>query len=294
MSKRRFGRYVVETTNEQRVLFPDAKCTKGDLLDYYQGVGPTMVPYLRDRPLSMHRYPSGIEGSGFFQQKSEDYFPEWIETVTVAKEGGQITHAICNKTATLVYLAQLGTVTPHVWLSRIDDLLKPDQLVIDLDPPDDGDFDAVRRAALDVRELMEERGLAPYVMTTGSKGLHVRAPIRREHEFDAVRSYLRSFAAVLADRHSDRLTTEQRKNKRRGRIYLDVSRVAYAQTAVPPYAVRARPGAPVAAPIGWKELEEGRVDARSFDIRNVPVRLAEHGDPWAGMFRKARSITIPE
>lgn len=292
MSTLRFGRYTVETTNEQRVLFPDAGCTKGDLLDYYRRVGPVMIRYLQDRPLSMHRFPSGIKSAGFYQQKSEDYFPDWIETVTVAKEGGDITHALCNRTATLVYLAQLGTVTPHVWLSRVDRLHQPDQLVIDLDPPSEDAFDRVREAAFATRYELEARNLAAFVMTTGSKGLHVRAPIRRQHTFDEVRAYLHDLAANLAERHPDALTTEQRKDRRRGRIYIDVSRVAYAQTAVPPYAVRARAGAPVATPITWDELRDQRLTSSTFTMADVLRRLDEVGDSWSSMFRHARSLTI--
>ncbi len=292
MSTRRFGRYVVETTNEDRVLFPDSGITKGDLMDYYEAVGGVLIRYLRDRPLSMHRFPEGIGEAGFYQQKSESYFPDWIETITLAKEGGEITHPLCNRTATLVYLAQLGTITPHVWLSRVDELQLPDQIVIDLDPPDSDSFEDVRRGAFIVRAALEDLGLKTFVMTTGSSGVHVRAPVRREHPFDDMRAYLSEIMDGLAAEHADLLTTKQRKKERRGRIYLDVGRIAYGQTAVPPYAVRARPGAPVAAPLAWEELEVGSINARSFNILNMPDRLSDRGDPWSDMFRYSRSLNV--
>ncbi|MFW5972602.1 MAG: non-homologous end-joining DNA ligase [Bacteroidota bacterium] len=290
MAKRRYGRYTVETSNEDRILFPDADLTKGELIDHYEAVGSVMVPHVKDRPLSMKRFPEGIEKDGFFQQKSESYFPDWIERVEVAKEDGRITHAMANKTATLVYLAQLGTITPHVWLSRVDDLQKPDQIIFDLDPPEGGDFGDVRTAARNVRDYLEEHDLKTYVMTTGSKGLHVRAPIRRDHTFDEVRNRLREMAADLAECYPDALTVEHRKNKRAGRVYLDILRVAYGQTAVPPYAVRARKDAPVATPLEWSELDD--VGSASFTIRDIAKRLDEVGDPWEGMFKHARSLSL--
>lgn len=284
-----FDSLTVETSSEDKVLFPDSGITKGDLIEYYRRIADAMVPHLKDRPLSMRRYPNGIDEDGFFQQEAPDYFPAWIEKVEVDKKDGRIVHALCNSAATLVYLANQNTVTPHVWLSRVDKLNEPDQIVFDLDPPGD-DFAQVRSAARAVKEIFEERGLSPFLMTTGSSGVHVRAPIRRGHSFDEVRAYARSLAAELARRHPNELTTEQRKAKRAGRIYLDVMRIAYAQTAVPPYAVRARPEAPIATPIDWSEL--GSVGPRTYTIRNIFRRLGQKHDPWADMYRSAASIRL--
>lgn len=291
MSSLQFGRITVETSSEDKILFPDSGITKGDLIEYYRRVAETMVPHIVDRPLSMRRYPEGIGGEGFFQQEAPEYFPDWIDRIEVDKKDGRIVHALCNSPATLVYLANQNTITPHVWLSRVDRLREPDQIIFDLDPPDD-DFGNVREAARAVKVILEEQGLKAFVMTTGSSGLHVRAPIRRGHSFDDVRAYARALAAELARRFPDRLTTEQRKNKRRGRIYLDVMRIAYAQTAVPPYAVRAREEAPIATPIDWEEL--GGVGPRTYTIRNIFRRLGQKTDPWAGMFTHAAAINLEE
>ena len=287
MATLQFGHLTVQTSSPGKVLFPKSGITKGELVDYYRRIADTMVPHMQGRPLSMRRFPEGIGKSGFFQQEAPDYFPDWIDRITVDKEGGTIVHAICNSAATLVYLANQNTVTPHVWLSRVDQLRMPDQIVFDLDPSGD-DFSMVRRACRHVKEILEEHGLSTFLMTTGSKGVHVRAPIEREFEFDEVRAFARQLATELVKRYPDELTTEQRKKNRDGRIYLDVMRIAYAQTAVTPYAVRSREGAPVATPIEWDEL--GRVTPQKYTIRNIFKRMGQKSDPWARMWSEARSI----
>ena len=288
----RFGRYTVELSSLDKVLFPDAGVTKGDLVEHYRAVADRMVPHLKGRPVSMQRFPNGIQEEGFFQKAAPDYFPEWIERVTVRKEGGTVEHVVCDNAATLVYLANQNCITPHVWLSRADRPDHPDRLIFDLDPPRD-DFDAVRFAAHKLRELLGELGLDPFLLATGGRGLHLLVPLDRSSDFDAVRLFARDVADLLAARHDDRLTTEPRKNKRRGRLFLDTLRNAYAQTAVPPYAVRARPGAPVAMPIAWDELSDRGLRASSWNTRNVLPRLAPKNDPWKGMGRRARSLAGP-
>jgi bifunctional non-homologous end joining protein LigD len=285
MSRRRFGRYTVDASNEQKVLFPDDGITKGDLMDYYETIAPRILPWLRDRPLVLQRFPDGIEEEGFYQKQVAQHFPDWITTVRVEKaEGDTQDLVVCDKKATLVHLANLGCVTLHPWLCRTDRLDHPDQLIVDLDPPSD-DFGAVRAAARACRELFDELELPTFLKTTGSKGVHIVVPLDRKADFDSVRDFAREAMDVLADRRPDTLTTEIRKNKRRGRLFLDVARNAYAQTAVAPYSVRPLPGAPVATPIDWDELDD--VDARTFRIANVTER---RGDPWRGMARRAHGL----
>ncbi len=292
MTKLTFGPYTVETSHEDKVLFPEAGITKGDLVTYYRELAPVMVPYLEERPLTLHRFPDGIGEGGFYQKEAGGYFPDWIERETVKKEGGTVHHVICNNAATLVYLADQAAITPHPWLSRRDRIRHPDLLVFDLDPPGEG-FALVRRAARDLRTLLEELGLAVFVKSTGSKGLHVVAPLDRSEDFDTVRALARDAARVLAARHPDRLTVEVRKEKRKGRLFLDTGRNAYAQTAVAPYAVRALPGAPVAAPLDWEELGDSGLDARTYTLGNLRRRLGQRDDPWKGMMRHARGLGGP-
>jgi len=291
MSTRRFGRYSVETSSEDKVLFPDAGITKGQLIDYYEAVADTMLRHLRDRALTLHRFPDGIDADGFYQQQAGDYFPDWITRKTLSKEGGEVAHVVCDKAATLVYLANQACITPHCWLSRIDEPDQPDRIVIDLDPADD-DFGKVREAARLVAEAFDDLGLAVFLQVTGSRGIHVVAPIRRGPGFDDVRKRVREIADRLADEHADRLTVEQRKNKRGKRIYLDTSRLAYGQTMVAPYAVRAKPGAPVATPIKREELDNKDLSPRRWTIQTVLDRLDAEGDLWDGIGRAARKLEI--
>ncbi len=292
MSKRTFGSLEVETSHEDKVYFPGEGITKGDLLAYYANVAEVMLPYLAGRPVTMHRFPDGIDGESFYHKEAPDYFPDWIERVTVTKEGGTVHHVLVEKAAALVYVANQGCITPHVWLSRKDKLRHPDQLIFDLDPPGDG-FAAVKDAARDVRALLEDLGLAVFVKTTGSRGLHVLAPLDRSADFDAVRGFAQDAARVLASRHPDRLTTQVRREKRRGRLFLDTARNVYAQTAVAPYAVRALPEAAVAAPLDWDELGDSSLTARRYTLGNVLRRLGQREDPWKGMMRHARALSRP-
>jgi bifunctional non-homologous end joining protein LigD len=288
---RRYGRISFETSNEDKVLFGDAGVTKGDLVAYYERVADRILPHLRDRPLVMQRFPDGIGGEGFYQKQVGGYFPDWIETVRVEVRGsgGDQELAVCANQATLAYLANQACVALHPWLSRTDRLDHPDLLVVDLDPVRD-DFESARRAALRLRDLLDELGLPGFPKLTGSKGIHVAVPLDRRADFDAVRDFARSAAELLAARHPDDLTVEQRKEKRKGRLYVDVGRNAYGQTAVAPYSVRALPGAPVAIPLAWEELERGGIGPRDYTVKNVFRRLGQRRDPWAGLRRRAHSL----
>ena len=277
-----------------KLLFPDDGITKGDLVEYYRSTAPRILPYLRDRPMVMGRYPEGIGGEAILQKNVPGYFPSWITRAAVKKQGGTNSQVVCDKPATLVYLANQACIELHMFLSRLDALQEPDQLVFDLDPPDAGHFGVARRTALSLRGLLEEElGLAAFVKTTGGKGLHVHVPLRPAEDFDAVREFARQVAELLASRDPGELTTTQRKGERGDRLYLDMMRNAYAQTAVAPFSVRARPGAHVATPLHWEELEDGSLNPGQFTIRTIEARLAKVSDPWAGMTRRRRGLAEP-
>ncbi len=281
----------IELSNRDKTLFPRSGITKGDLIGYYERVADWMLPHLTDRPLTMHRFPDGIQKEGFYQKDAPDYFPGWILRKEVEKSGGTVSHVIFNDSATLVYLANQGCVTPHIWLSRIDEPRRPDRMIFDLDPSG-AEIEEVRLAARRIRETLGELGLECYLMTTGSTGFHVIVPLRRELEFDDVRAFARDTASLLAHSEPRRLTVEQRKDKRRGRVFLDYFRNAYAQTAVAPYAVRAIEGAPVATPVGWDELDRKLVPGK-YHIGNLFRRLAQKHDPWESMATHAQSLSKP-
>jgi bifunctional non-homologous end joining protein LigD len=272
-------------------LFPTDGITKLDVANYYERVSEWMVPHVRDRPLSLQVFPDGIEGTGFFQKNVPKHYPDWIRRVEVRKEGGKVIHPVVTDAETLPYLVGQNTITPHVWLSRCDRIHQPDRMVVDLDPPPGENFPAVRRAARQAGELLREIGLEPFAQVTGSKGIHVWTPLRRHPDFEEVKEFSNLFAAVLAGCHPDQLTTEFRKAKRAGRILVDVLRNRYAQTAVPPYGVRPRPGAPVATPIEWDELSDSKLRPDRWTVKNVLRRLAAKGDPWADIAPAARGMS---
>lgn len=285
----RVGRRAIEISNPDKVLFPHAGYTKSDVVEYYRRVAPTMLPYVRGRPVTLHRYPDGIDATGFYQKEAAEYFPPWIRRQRVAKEGGSLSMVMVDDAATLVYLAGQAMITPHVWLSRVDSRKRPDRMVIDLDPSD-GEFEVVRQAAKWVRTRLEGLGLVPFVMTTGSSGLHVVVPLKRTAPFAPVRQFARRIADQLAEEYPAVLTTEQRKAKRRRKVYLDTLRNGYAQTAVAPYALRARPDGPVATPLAWDELDQQDMSPTRYTLRTLFERLEVTGDPWKGIGRRARSI----
>lgn len=288
----RVGSYDIAVTNPEKVFFAEDGLTKGDLIRYYREVADTMLPHLRGRPISMERFPEGIGGEGFYQKEIPPYFPDWVDRVSVElKDDRSQFQVVCEKAATLVFLADQGCITPHTWLSRKGRLDCPDKMVFDLDPPGD-DFEPVRRAAFLVKEFADELGMPSFVMTTGSHGLHVVIPLDAGQDFDAVRTYAQAMAASLVSRHAASLTTEIRKEKRKGRIFLDTLRNAYGQTSVPPYAVRPRAGAPVATPVSWDELQDTSLHARSHTLRTIPGRLKQRGDPWKEIYSQGISLAF--
>lgn len=290
------ARHKVDVTHPDRVLFPADGITKGDLVDYYTEVAPVMLPHLKGRPLTLTRYPGGIDEEGFVQQNFAVSLPDWMKRAEVPKKGGTkdatVVHPLAQRREALIWIANQDTITPHRWLSRQSRLNTPDQLIFDLDPPDDG-FGAVRETARAFADVLDDLGLAAYLQTTGSRGLHVVAPLRGDADFDTARQFARDVADIVVADDPAYRTREMRKDKRGDRVYLDVMRNAYGQTAVAPYAVRARRGAPVATPLDWDELNLRGMRADRFTLRDVPKRMSERGDPWADMRRRARSLTRP-
>jgi len=272
----------VTVSRPDKELFPGSDdgpaVTKLDLARYYESVAAVMLPHVASRPVNMQRFPDGIAGPSFYEKKVPGHFPDFVRTVEVATADGPRRQVVVSDARTLVYLANQACVTPHTWLSRSDDLDRPDQLVFDLDPSAPG-LAEVRRATRLVGELLDDLGLTYHLKTTGSRGYHVLVPLRRHDGFDDARAFAREVAAVLVDREPDLLTLEARKGKRGDRVLVDVQRNGYGQTVVPPYAVRARPGAPVSTPITWAELS--RVRPAQHTIRTIGMRLSRGGDRWS-------------
>jgi bifunctional non-homologous end joining protein LigD len=286
----RIGRQTIEISHPEKALFTDPTITKVDLARHYEAVAPAMVPHIRNRPLALQVFPQGISGHGFFMKEVPGYFPDWIASAEVPKKGGTLTQVLGNDAATLVYLAGQNAITPHVWLSRADEPRRPDRLILDFDPNPGIGFAAVRAAARDAGERLRDAGLHPFTMVTGSRGVHVLCPLRRGPSFEEVHAYARSLAEAMVADDPKHLTLEWRRADRGARIYVDVNRINYAQHAVAPYGVRARPGAPVAMPIEWEELSDRSLKPDRWTVADAAARLTSHGDVWKGMERRARKL----
>lgn len=275
---------TVDVTNADKEFFPDDGITKGDVVEYYRRIGPQMLPWLVDRPLVMHRFPDGIRGDGFIQKQAPPSLPDWIDRAPMRHAEGTTDYVVCKDAATLVVLADLGCLVPHVWLSQVADAKMPDQIVVDLDPP--GELDAagvelVRSVALALCDLLAALEVSSFVKSSGSRGVHVHVPVDDCPSFDESRALALALARRVAADHPEAVTLEQRKADRGDRLYLDVQRNAYGQHAVAPYALRALPAAPVAIPLDWSEVRDKNFHPRRITIRNVFRRLAHKHDPWA-------------
>ncbi len=274
-----FGDITVACTNTDRIVFPESGITKGDVIAYYRDVADVMVPELRGRPLTIERFTKGIDKGGFFQKHAQKHYPAWIAREELGTKK-KVVYPICDSPAALVYFANQGGFVLHVWTSRRDQPDHPDELVFDLDPPE-GRFDLVQQTARVLHELFDQLGLPAFVKTTGSKGLHVVAPLDRSASFGEVATLCDRMSKLLCARHSEMVTTEFYKKDRKGRLYLDTMRNSLGATIVAPYSLRARPGAPVSAPIGWDELDAITPDG--IGLRDVRARLDRRGDPWQSL-----------
>jgi bifunctional non-homologous end joining protein LigD len=279
-------------THPDKVLFPEDGITKGELAAYYEAMAPVILPHLRGRPVTMERYPSGIGTKGFWQKDVVRGFPAWLERVAVPKKDGVVHHPIVTDTRSLLWMTNQNTITQHVWTSRLPDLYHPDICVFDLDPSKD-DWAAVRRAALQLRDLLGRLSLPSWVKTSGSKGFHIVVRLDGAADTGQVLDFANGVGALLVKLAPEALTQEFSKAERHGRIYVDTGRNGYSATFAAPYTVRAKRGAPVSAPCTWDEIERGEVAPGSFDLRNMPERLARVGDLWADVRRKGRSLKGP-
>jgi len=283
----------VRLANPDKVLFPEDGIVKRDIFEYFRQVAPILLPHLRDRPLSLQRWPNGIAGESFFQKDAPDVIPPFVRTEPIASEDSRrtIRYIIADNEETLLWLANLTAFTLHPWGSRVGSLENPDFMILDLDPKE-APFSRVVRVARELKELLDAVGLRSYPKTTGSSGLHVYVPLEPEYSYEQVRGFAELVARVVASRLPDEATVELKVEQRGGRIYLDHLRNRMGQTAAGPYVVRALPTAPVSAPLTWEEVNE-RLGPRQFTIRNLPPRVAEHGDLWRPVLDDRQRLDEP-
>jgi bifunctional non-homologous end joining protein LigD len=283
---------MITITHPEKVLFPDDHITKGDLAAYYETVAPVMLPHIKGRPITMERYPAGIGKKGFWQKDVSKGFPDWLERVEVPKKDGVVHHPVITDLQSLLWVTNQNTITQHVWISRVPELYYPDICVFDLDPSDD-DAAAVRAAAIGLRDLLEKLGLPSWVKTSGSKGFHILVPLDGKSKMGEVARFADAVGRLFVSHAPGHLTQEFSKVDRKGRIYVDTGRNGYSATFAAAYTVRAKRGAPVSAPCSWEELERGEVGPQTFTLRNLPARIDQVGDLWAGMARRRRSLKGP-
>lgn len=284
------GPYTVETSNDDKRLFPDSDITKKKVIRYYCSIAEVMLPHLKDRCLTVRRFPDGIGEQGFFQQHRPEHLPEFVGSKSLDTADGQarIEHIVVNNTAALIALVDQAALEFHGWQSRSASPRSPDRIVFDLDPSND-DFATVIDCAHRLKEVLESANLVPFVMTTGSRGLHVVAPLADNPGFDAIRRFARAVAAATAAGNTADFTTEHRKQARGDRLYIDTGRNAYGQTAIVPYSLRAIDGAPVATPLDWDELGRSGLGPQNWNLGNLSRRLAQKDDPFGDFYRRKRT-----
>jgi bifunctional non-homologous end joining protein LigD len=283
----------VRLTHPDRVLWPEVEVTKIELARYYVGVAEWMLPHVARRPLAVVRGPRGYAGTTFFQKHLAAGMPQAVRGVRIRDEEGEQDHIVIDDVAGLVALVQMDVLEIHVWGTLADQVERPDRMVLDLDPDESIAWSFVVDAARAARLRLEHLGLRSFVKTTGGKGLHVVVPLARRHGWTEMKAFSRAVAADLARRLPDAFTINPVKAARRGKIYLDYLRNGRGATAVAAYSARARPGAPVSAPLAWEELE-GPVRSGDFTVRTVPERLAAlPADPWGDVASVRQSITAP-
>src|SRR5467141_97727 len=283
---------TVKLSSPDRVLYPEDGITKGDVFEYYKQVGPTIVPHLRDRPFTMKRYPHGITGEVFFQKQAPRGMPDWIPTRqfrTWPREGGSrlVDFPLMNSAEAVLWMVQMNCVDMNAWYSRVDKPDRPDFVLFDLDPPEDGFALAIEVAHL-IHELLEELGLPGYVKTSGADGIHVVAPITRRSTFEQTYDFAEKASRLLEQRHPGKVTTEWLKKKREG-VLVDHRQNGHGKTIASVYSVRPKPGAPVSTPLRWEELTE-RVRPRDFGRREALDRIAKHGDLFEPVLRGGQAL----
>jgi bifunctional non-homologous end joining protein LigD len=285
----RVGRHEVPISNPDKLFFPERALTKGDLVSYYLDVAGCALPHLRRRPFHMKRYPNGVDAD-FFHQKRVPAHPDYVGEQFVQFPSGHTTvFAVVDNAAALAWVINLGCIELHTWHSRIDDIERPDYLLIDLDPTTDGQWGYVRAIALVVREVLDELGLSSYPKTSGATGFHILAPIRPELRFPDVRRFAKAVAEEVERRVDDQAvaTTTWRVRDRVG-VFVDFGQNARDRTIAAAYSVRPTADARVSAPLLWDEVPN--VDPAAFTLETMRARVAEVGDPMRGMWRRRPSL----
>lgn len=278
--------HEVKITHPDKIYWPKHNYTKADMLDYYLAVSGMMVPYLKDRPITMRRFPEGVEQAGFFYKDFDDEHPSWIKTYKVPSEsaGKVVDYFLCNNAAALLFMANLGTVEIHPWHSRVGSIDNPDYFVFDLDPHEVPYF-ALIKCALTLRHLLDELKIPSFIKTSGFLGLHIYVPLAAKYSYDQALRFGDIISAIINDRLPDITSRERSPEKRPHKIYLDILQNRKGQTIVAPYSIRPGKDATVSTPLHWEEVEN-KLNPAAFTIKTVLKRFEKEGDLWKGVLGK--------
>jgi len=277
----------VRLTRLDKVLYPAARITKGDVLTYYIRVAPLLLPFLYNRPLTMHRFPGGVEGKSFFEKDAPAGTPAYVETFTHWSETAErdVHFVLCNNLDTLIWIANLASLEIHASLSTTASYTSPDLLLFDIDPEPPLTFDDVVDVALVVRERLSEHGIVPFIKTSGKKGVHIVVPLVPMHTFIEVREFAHRMGKDIA-RDTPHVVSEFPRSRDAGTVFIDYLQNAHGKTMAAPYSLRPTPMATVSTPLRWEEIRQG-LRSEDFNIKTV---LSRHEDPWRGIFDNRQKI----
>ncbi|WP_207420480.1 DNA ligase D [Desertivirga brevis] len=287
-----FGKKVVKLTNLNKIYWPEEGITKGDLIEYYRDINDYILPYLKDRPLSLNRHPNGINGSSFFQKDLDtDQIPSWIKSQPIHSESNDkdIDYLICNDLPTLLWMANLGCIEINPWLSTFKKPEHPVFAVMDLDPNDVDDFAEVVRVALTTKEILDQMKVRSFIKTSGSRGLHIFIHVGAKYDYDIIKNFVQYLGKMILEQHPDTTSLERSPSKRKKKIYLDFLQNRRGQTIAAPYSVRPKPGATVSTPLSWDEVNEN-LNIKSFTIFNTLDRIKEKGDLWQDITKESTDL----
>ena len=289
------GKHSLELSNLDKIFWPDEQITKGDLIEYYREVAPVLVPYLKNRPFTMRRYPDGIAGKAFFQKDAPSHMPEWIPTYralvstrTRPPEKKWVDFPLVNDELALLWMVNMGCIDMNAWYSRVPKLDRPDFVLFDLDPTSEVPWAQTIEVSLLVKELLDGLGLASFPKTSGGKGFHILVPLDRRSTYDDSRQFAELVAGTIARARPELATTQWSKKLRRG-VLIDANQNGEGKTIASAYSVRPHPGAPVSTPLSWDEVVPD-LDPRSFTMPVVLERLAQHGDLYDGVLKTRQSL----
>src|SRR5438552_8842450 len=273
------GKRKIELSNLKKVLFPSGEIVKAELIEYYLKIAPTVLRHIKGRPLTLVRWPDGIDHQTFFQKNRPEWAPAWLEHVVLGDKEDKVDYVLATEEASLVWLANLACIELHQMHCRSPHFDKPDYIVWDLDPPEKYPFTRIVELAFDLKEHIEKFGYHTFVKTTGGKGVHIVAPIEPKWSFDVAKEAATLVAKAYIEKHRETTTLLIKKDQRKGKVLIDIYRNSTYQTIVSPYSVRGREHAPVSMPLTWERLESVD-DPAEFNLRNAADLLLEEGDPW--------------